>query len=651
MVVFGQSNFVLKVWSAIFAFLLLCLMPQTAVAQVATSYNDTPAAAINIPDNGCAATGTSVVRTFNVPTSYLISDVNIGILITHEFRSDLRITLSHNTTTITLTSGAGAGANNLNATFDDEATGGTIGAHNTDDPLTPVYFSTKIPLQALSNFDGQNATGLWTLTMCDLAGADLGTYVRSTLTVTSPPAAYADLSLTNTISNATPAVGGTTDYTLTVTNAATSPTAAAGVTVADILPAGTTFNSVVSGTGTYNNGTGIWTVGAVPIGASRSIVIRVNVTASAGTTITNIAQISASSIVDLDSTPNNNVVTEDDYAARSFTVAGTRVAGTPPALVCPAGSTLFDWDTVAWTIGGTTGTFPLTGFGDIKYTLSNPGAWLNLAAYGGQAPVRQATITGGFAGQNSLFMGVDLANTSQSATAVIKLDTAIPAAQFRIFDVDFNAGQYADRVTVTGTFNGVAVAPPILTSGESNFVIGNSAYGDGNSLDTEAKGNIVVTFQNPVDTITINYGNHSTAPANPGQQAITLHDLTFCNPQATLNITKISNVISDGVSASNFKSIPGAVVRYCIQISNAGSGTATNVVASDPLPSGVTYIPGTMRTGPACASATTVEDEDAAGPDEADAFGMSITGTTITGTGASIAPAANMALVFNATVD
>jgi uncharacterized repeat protein (TIGR01451 family) len=498
--------------------MFLCLMPQAAMAQVTTNTNDTPAAGIVIADNGCAA-GASVVRTFNIAAANLVTDINLGILITHPWRSDLRITLAHAGTIVTLIDGSGGDTDNLNVIFDDEATGGAITAYFNNDPVTPIYNSTKIPAAALSAFDGQNTSGAWTLTICDQLGADIGNYLQSTLTITSTPPNSANLSLTKTVSNAAPAFGGTTDYTLSVTNAAASTSAAAGVNVRDILPAGTTFNSVVSGTGTYNNTTGIWAVGAIPIGATRSIVIRVNVTASAGSNIINIAEITASSVADSNSTPNNGAVAEDDYASRNFIVAGTAAAGTPPVLVCPAGTTLFDWDAAAWTAGNTAGTYPVTNIGNITYNLNNPGAWLNNATYGGQSPARQNALTGGFTGQNSLWMGSDLANQSQTVSAVITLQTAVPGLQFRMLDIDFGPAQFADRATVTGTYNGVAVIPT-LTNGIANYVIGNTAYGNAPSVEADPNGNVVVTFQSPVDTITISYGNHSAAPINPGQQCM-----------------------------------------------------------------------------------------------------------------------------------
>ena len=362
---------------ALFFLVAFGVFAPTAKAQVTSQYNDIPATAVNIPDNGCAATGTSLVRTFNVPTTYTVGDVNLGILIAHPWRADLRITLSHGIKTVTLTDASGNDTDNLNVTFDDEATGGAIGAHTVNDPLTPIYNSTKNPANPLSAFDGDPAAGLWTLTICDQANADTGTYSQATLSVSTPTPGN-DLSLTKTVSNAAPTSGGTTDYTLTVTNAATSVATANGVVVRDILPVGTTFNSVVSGTGTYTSATGVWAVGSIPVGTSRSIVIRVNVTASAATPVQNIAEITAASITDIDSTPNNGVTTEDDYAAVNFTVAGTRIAGTAPTLTCPNGSSVFDWDTTAptWTAGSTNNSYALAGVGNINYALANPGAWL-----------------------------------------------------------------------------------------------------------------------------------------------------------------------------------------------------------------------------------------------------------------------------------
>ena len=108
----------------------------------------------------------------------------------------------------------------------------------------------------------------------------------------------------------------------------------------------------------------------------------------------------------------------------------------------------------------------------------------------------------------SIFQIADFTSQAGTITSTITLPTAVPGAQFRLFDIDYAAGQFADRVTVTGSFNGSPVTPN-LTNGVSNYVVGNSAYGDATSADASANGNVVVTFAAPVDTIIVTYGSHS----------------------------------------------------------------------------------------------------------------------------------------------
>ena len=72
----------------------------------------------------------------------------------------------------------------------------------------------------------------------------------------------ADLAVTKVVSDATPNVGETITFMISVANI--GPNAATGVTVMDLLPAGVTFVSSNPSQGTYSsNLTGVWTVGAV----------------------------------------------------------------------------------------------------------------------------------------------------------------------------------------------------------------------------------------------------------------------------------------------------------------------------------------------------------------------------------------------------
>lgn len=476
----------------------------------------------------------------------------------------------------------------------------------------------------------------------------------SDFTFQVPGTAVSDLSLSKTVSNASPASGNAINYTLSLTNS-TSSLPESNVQVRDLLPTGVSFNSA-SGYGSYNAGTGIWSVPAIAAGQTRAITLNVTVTAPNGVSISNYAEVFSQTNFDTDSAPANDSGNEDDDDTAVFTVTGTRTAGTAPSLnaTCsPADQIVFDWDTNAWPAGSLSNTYAIAGIGNMDIDLSlTGGTWVTNASFGGQSPALANANNGGFAGtQLSLHQYIDFFNRSGTSTMEIDLPTAVPGAQFTIFDVDFTANDFADEVTVTGSFNGTTVIPT-LTNGTANYVVGNTAVGDASSGGTAGAGNVIVTFQSPVDTITIVYGNATTAPANPDGQAAAWFDITFCEPTASLNVTKISNVVADGVSGSNPKAVPGATVRYCILVSNPGSATVTNISAQDNLPAGTTFVPGSMLTSTSCSgTTTTAEDDDAAGGDESDPFGMSFAAGNVTGTANALAPSGTMAMIFNVTVD
>jgi uncharacterized repeat protein (TIGR01451 family) len=132
-------------------------------------------------------------------------------------------------------------------------------------------------------------------------------------TVTVLPAA--DLELSKTVNAATPDVGTNVTFTITVTNNG-GPSAASGVEVKDVLPSGYTYVSD-SGSGAYNSGTGIWSVGALAVDASDSLEIVASVDATGS--YENYAQVWASNEHDPDSTPGDDSTNQDDDDTASTT--------------------------------------------------------------------------------------------------------------------------------------------------------------------------------------------------------------------------------------------------------------------------------------------------------------------------------------------
>ncbi len=131
-----------------------------------------------------------------------------------------------------------------------------------------------------------------------------------------------DLSLTKVTTSPGSGVGTNATFTITVSNA--GPTNATGVAVRDQLPAGLTYVSSTPSVGSYNSGTGVWTVGNLASGSSATLQLVARVDALGA--ITNTAQVSAANEPDPDSTPNNSNASEDDQASSSLSTSPPSVS-------------------------------------------------------------------------------------------------------------------------------------------------------------------------------------------------------------------------------------------------------------------------------------------------------------------------------------
>ncbi|MCO4773374.1 MAG: proprotein convertase P-domain-containing protein, partial [Deltaproteobacteria bacterium] len=101
-----------------------------------------------------------------------ITDVIVTLDISHTFTGDLEITLiSPEGTTIDLTSDNGGTGNNFtNTVFDDSAATSITTISSSGAPFTGSYQ----PEEPLSTFNGENASGIWTLVVNDDALGDVG---------------------------------------------------------------------------------------------------------------------------------------------------------------------------------------------------------------------------------------------------------------------------------------------------------------------------------------------------------------------------------------------------------------------------------------------------------------------------------------------
>ena len=590
--------------------------------------------------NGSTTCGAPLTRTIAVPDSFIIADLDFGFLVTHTWRTDVQldITSPQGTTVRAINAPANFNRDNYNVQLNDESgTPINTGFHTTSDgTVAPPYENNVQPSNVLSAFDGENAQGTWTLTICDtFPGADNGTFLRGELIFTA--ATGADLSLTKTASNQFPNIGANVIYTLQVANA--GPLAATGVQVRDLLPSGVTYISDNSG-GAYNPGSGVWTIsGSIASGASVSLQITVNVNASGS--YTNLAEVIASNQSDMDSTPNNSgsAPFEDDTDTISL-VPGGGGAGTPPTLSCSASPSIHDWDSNNWPAGSLAQNYTSGGEAFAFQFTGNTNRLITFI--GQQMPATSTTLTGGITpAENSLLYVANFSNTSESITLDIDIGATgvgVAELQFTVFDVDINAAGagagFVDRIQVTGFLNGALVAP-VLTNGPANTTSGFTATGIAAAASATPDGNVVVTFTSNVDKVVITYGNGAGAPSNPGQQGIAVHDLDFCPATGAVLSASKSVSLYDPSGAGLF-AIPGNDVIYTITSTNTGDGSTDidSIFLVDELPAEVEFYNG---------------DIDDAGP-ETGAIAFSQTGAGLTFTEAtdvrfssSAAPPANFA--------
>ncbi|MFZ5365172.1 MAG: peptidoglycan-binding protein [Patescibacteria group bacterium] len=441
----------------------------------------------------------------------------------------------------------------------------------------------------------------------------------------------ADLSLTKTVDISNPNVGDMITYTITVSNAGAGN--ATGVSVKDILPAGVTYSSDTPSQGTYNSVTGVWTLGSIANGASAILQISAIVDAgSAGSSIANIAQVSASDQPDPDSTPNNNAPAEDDQDSASITVQSADLSLTKTV----DNAAPNEGDTIQYTIilnnsgpdnaenvsvkdllpVGVTYSFdiPSQGTYDSITGIWNIGNVIGLASATLQI---SATVDIGSAGipivntaeviasdqedpdstpnndvpaeddQDSVIInssGADLELTKTDSIDPIYLGSNIlyniavlnngPADATGVIATDsLPAG--VTYVSATPSQGACAEAAGMITCNLNNISNGSSAT-------------IAITVIPLSDGIYANSASVSASESDPLPANNSDNENTTVDPVSDLSLTKIID--------NNNPSI-GNSIKYTLTLLNSGPSQATNVFIKDLLPAGLTYVGNTPSQG------------------------------------------------------
>ncbi len=134
---------------------------------------------------------------------------------------------------------------------------------------------------------------------------------QASVTVTAGQSSVADLSVEKTANRTHVTAGDQIIFNIYLRNI--GPAAGTNVTVLDALPAGLTFVSATTSTGTYDPATGLWTLPTIARNTRERLTIVATFTGTAP--VRNTAQVQTSDQHDPDSTPGNGNPAEDDQSS------------------------------------------------------------------------------------------------------------------------------------------------------------------------------------------------------------------------------------------------------------------------------------------------------------------------------------------------
>ena len=436
----------------------------------------------------------------------------------------------------------------------------------------------------------------------------------------------ADLSVTKTVDDSSPVVGSNVVFTITVTN--DGPSDATGVEVTDPAVIGLDYVSDTPSQGAFDPMTGVWTVGAIASGGSKTLQLTARVTQVH--TLTNTAQVTVSDQPDPDSAPGNNDPNEDDQAsvnvngtqidlmlAKSassgavnvgssvtFTLAVTNsgTAGATGVEVTdrlPAGLTFvsanpaadYNSATGVWTIGsvaiGQTKTL------DIVARVTGLGPYNNVAEVtAADQPDEDSTPANGDAGEddqdNAVVKGLQ-ADLSLGKLVNVTMASVGDNVVYTI--VVTNAGPTAS------TGSGISVGdrlPPGVSFGMASesqgsydammgvWTLGALGVGQSATLTVVAEVTANGPITNVAEIIAADQPDPNSTPNNNDPNENDQDSATInANQPADLSLAKH---VSDPAPTK------GDVVTFTLALTNSGPSGATGVAVQDVIPAGLTFV-------------------------------------------------------------
>jgi uncharacterized repeat protein (TIGR01451 family) len=163
--------------------------------------------------------------------------------------------------------------------------------------------------------------------------------------------------------------------------------------------------------------------------------------------------------------------------------------------------------------------------------------------------------------------GTDTANYNSADDTLTNID-ALAAGADAVVWVVIDETSLVDSTLIDGNIAAVGLT---VTTYDDNSTAGLGSLTTSDSSNAFDKDSVQVVFADTHASIGTDY------------DGIQIDYAAFELATADLEITKVMTITADGVSTSNFKAIPGATVKYTIQVENKGSVAAGLVQIQDDL--------------------------------------------------------------------
>jgi len=201
------------------------------------------------------------------------------------------------------------------------------------------------------------------------------------------------------------------------------------------------------------------------------------------------------------------------------------------------------------------------------------------------------------------------------------------------FDVT-NLRVYRDNGATPNVFDGtdtlITAGTPVSFTADQSIVF--FVVSDIPLTPTNGQSSIVRLTATTTSTATVGADNPAVVDvvfADAGTNGSEFDDNQYNIQAATLAVVKSAAIISDPINLTgpNRKAIPGAIIEYTIVVTNTGTVNAAAVTLSDIIPTGTTYVAGTMRLN--AAVLTDAADADAGTTTGAPVTSLSVNAGTV----------------------